>query len=149
MAACSRSATAGSGAWWTRWAGRWTGAAPCRRGPPRPARAAPPPATARARLGPRLDLGVRALNCFTTVRQGQRLGLFAGSGIGKSTLLSMLARYTACDVAVLALVGERGREVREFLEDDLGPDGPGTLGRGGGDVRFRRRCCAGRPAMPR
>ena len=83
----------------------------------------PPDATQRARLGPRLDLGVRALNCFTTCRQGQRLGLFSGSGIGKSTLLAMLARHTACDVAVLALVGERGREVREFLEDDLGETG--------------------------
>jgi flagellum-specific ATP synthase len=89
----------------------------------RPVRAPPPLATDRARLGPRLDLGVRALNCFATCRQGQRLGLFAGSGIGKSTLLAMLARHAACDVAVLALVGERGREVREFLEDDLGPDG--------------------------
>ena len=89
----------------------------------RSVRAAPPDATARARLGPRLDLGVRALNCFTTCRQGQRLGLFSGSGIGKSSLLAMLARHTACDVAVLALVGERGREVREFLEDDLGPSG--------------------------
>ena len=88
---------------------------------PRPVRAAPPEATSRARLGNRLDLGVAALNLFTTCRQGQRLGLFAGSGVGKSTLLAMLARYTSCDVAVLALVGERGREVREFLEDDLGP----------------------------
>jgi flagellum-specific ATP synthase len=86
-------------------------------------RASPPHATDRARLGPPLDLGVRALNCFATCRDGQRLGLFAGSGVGKSTLLAMLARYTACDVAVLALVGERGREVREFMEDDLGPDG--------------------------
>jgi flagellum-specific ATP synthase len=85
--------------------------------------AAPPQATQRARLGPRLDLGIRALNCFATCRQGQRLGLFAGSGIGKSSLLAMLARHTACDVAVLALVGERGREVREFLEDDLGEQG--------------------------
>jgi flagellum-specific ATP synthase len=66
---------------------------------------------------------VRALNCFTTCRRGQRLGLFSGSGIGKSTLIAMLARRTACDVAVLALVGERGREVREFLEDDLGDEG--------------------------
>jgi flagellum-specific ATP synthase len=89
----------------------------------RPVRAAPPNATRRARLGPRLDLGVRALNCFTTCRRGQRLGLFSGSGIGKSSLLAMLARHTACDVAVLALVGERGREVREFLEDDLGEQG--------------------------
>ena len=88
-----------------------------------PVRAGPPDATSRARLGDRLDLGVTALNVFTTCRSGQRLGLFAGSGVGKSTLLSMLARNTACDVAVLALVGERGREVREFLEDDLGPEG--------------------------
>lgn len=90
---------------------------------PRPTRIAPPDATTRARLGPRIDLGVRALNCFATCRQGQRLGLFAGSGVGKSTLLSMLTRGTQCDVAVLALVGERGREVRDFIENDLGPDG--------------------------
>ena len=89
----------------------------------RPVRAPPPPAIERARLGPPIDLGVRALNCFATCRTGQRLGLFAGSGVGKSTLMSMLARHTACDVAVLALVGERGREVREFIEDDLGPEG--------------------------
>jgi flagellum-specific ATP synthase len=88
-----------------------------------PVRRPPPPAIHRARLGPPIDLGVRVLDCFTTCRTGQRLGLFAGSGIGKSTLLAMLARHTACDVAVLALVGERGREVREFLEDDLGPHG--------------------------
>lgn len=89
----------------------------------RPVRAPPPRATDRARLGPRLDFGVRALNLFATSRQGQRLGLFAGSGIGKSTLLAKLAREARCDVAVLALVGERGREVREFLEDDLGEAG--------------------------
>jgi flagellum-specific ATP synthase len=86
-------------------------------------RTTPPEATHRARLGPRLDVGCRVLNCFATCRQGQRLGLFSGSGIGKSSLLAMLARHTACDVAVLALVGERGREVREFLEDDLGTAG--------------------------
>ena len=85
--------------------------------------ASPPEATTRARLGPRLTLGVRALDLFATCRQGQRLGLFAGSGVGKSTLLAMLARDAACDVAVIALVGERGREVREFLEDDLGAEG--------------------------
>ncbi len=89
----------------------------------RQVRAAPPDATQRARLGPRLDVGVRALNCFATCCRGQRLGLFSGSGIGKSSLLAMLARHTACDVAVLALVGERGREVREFIEDDLGEAG--------------------------
>lgn len=88
-----------------------------------PVRASPPAATTRARLGPRIELGVRALDLFVTCRQGQRIGLFAGSGLGKSTLLGMLARHTVCDVAVVALVGERGREVREFLEDDLGADG--------------------------
>lgn len=86
-------------------------------------RAAPPAPTSRARLGPRLDLGIRVMNTFTTCRTGQRLGLFAGSGVGKSTLMAMLARHTDCDVAVLALVGERGREVREFIEDDLGAEG--------------------------
>ena len=93
------------------------------RGPARDTRAAPPPATLRARLGPRLDLGVRVLDAFATMREGQRMGLFAGSGVGKSTLLSMLARHADCDVVVLALVGERGREVRDFLEDDLGAAG--------------------------
>src|SRR6185437_2001210 len=90
---------------------------------PRRVRVNPPDATLRARLGPLIDLGVRVLNVFTTCRTGQRLGLFAGSGVGKSTLLAMLARQTECDVAVLALVGERGREVREFIEDELGPEG--------------------------
>jgi flagellum-specific ATP synthase len=89
----------------------------------RPVRVAPPAATARARLGPRLGFGVRALDAFVTAREGQRLGLFAGAGVGKSTLLGMLARGLACDAVVLALVGERGREVREFLEDDLGAEG--------------------------
>jgi len=89
----------------------------------RAARAAPPAAVSRARLGERLDLGVCVLDLFTPCRSGQRLGLFAGSGIGKSTLLAMLARNTACDVVVLALVGERGREVRDFVEDVLGPEG--------------------------
>ena len=91
------------------------------RGVPRKVRAAAPPAAARSRLGPRLDLGVRVLDLFTPCRSGQRLGLFAGSGVGKSTLLAMLAQRAACDVVVLALVGERGREVREFIEDELGP----------------------------
>lgn len=86
-------------------------------------RAKPPEAALRARLGPRLTLGVSALDLFATCREGQRLGLFAGSGVGKSTLMGMLARNSDCDIAVIALVGERGREVREFLEDDLGPEG--------------------------
>ncbi|AOX18081.1 flagellar protein export ATPase FliI [Kozakia baliensis] len=91
--------------------------------PVTPVRRDPPTPMARARLGPRFDLGVRALDVFTTCRIDQRLGLFAGSGVGKSSLLSMLARYAACDVTVIALVGERGREVREFIEDDLGEEG--------------------------
>ena len=92
-------------------------------GTPRPVRAEPPNAARRARLGERISLGVRALDLFATCRGGQRLGLFAGSGVGKSTLLAMLARQAKCDVVVLALVGERGRELREFLEDDLGDAG--------------------------
>lgn len=86
-------------------------------------RATPPSAHARARVGGKLDLGVKALNAFTTACEGQRLGIFAGSGVGKSVLLSMIARYTAADVIVIGLVGERGREVQEFLNDDLGPEG--------------------------
>lgn len=89
---------------------------------PRPTHGPPPPAGRRARLGPRMALGVRVLDLFTPVRQGQRLGLFAASGVGKSTLLAMLAGGVAADVIVFALVGERGRELREFIEDDLGPE---------------------------
>lgn len=84
---------------------------------------APPCAHARARLGDRLSLGVRALDVFTPMRRGQRLGVFAGSGVGKSVLLSMLARGADADVIVIGLIGERGREAREFVEDVLGPDG--------------------------
>ena len=88
-----------------------------------PSHAAPPPAATRQRLGPPISLGVRVLDAFCTVREGQRLGLFAASGIGKSTLLATLARAASFDTVVLGLVGERGRELREFLEDDLGPVG--------------------------
>ena len=77
----------------------------------------------RARITTPLHVGVRVLDTMTTVGRGQRLGLFAGSGVGKSSLLSMIARGTDAEVSVIALVGERGREVREFLEDDLGPEG--------------------------
>jgi flagellum-specific ATP synthase len=83
----------------------------------------PPAPHSRQRLGPQLDLGVRAVNSFLATCQGQRMGIFSGSGVGKSVLLSMMARYTAADISVIGLVGERGREVQEFLEDDLGPEG--------------------------
>lgn len=88
-----------------------------------PFRASPPPAHARQRVGEPLDLGVRAINAFATVCRGQRMGIFAGSGVGKSVLLSMLARNITRGVSVIGLVGERGREVQEFLQDDLGEEG--------------------------
>ncbi len=88
-----------------------------------PIKAAPPPATQRGRVGKKLDLGIRALNTFITCCAGQRMGIFSGSGIGKSTLLSMLARNSNADAIVIGLIGERGREVKEFVEDDLGEEG--------------------------
>ena len=86
-------------------------------------KAAPPPATRRGRIGAKLDLGIRAMNAFTTCCAGQRMGIFSGSGVGKSTLLSMLARNSNADAIVIGLIGERGREVKEFIEDDLGEEG--------------------------
>ncbi|HEY8964578.1 MAG TPA: flagellar protein export ATPase FliI [Alphaproteobacteria bacterium] len=82
-----------------------------------------PPANKRQRLGEKLDLGVRAVNCFLSTVRGQRMGIFSGSGVGKSVLLSMMARYTVAEVSVIGLIGERGREVQEFIDDDLGEDG--------------------------
>ena len=88
-----------------------------------PLRNAPPPPHSRQRMGKQLDLGVRAINSFLATCRGQRMGIFSGSGVGKSVLLSMMARYTEADVSVIGLVGERGREVQEFLQDDLGEEG--------------------------
>ncbi|MHB1835294.1 MAG: flagellum-specific ATP synthase FliI, partial [Solirubrobacteraceae bacterium] len=86
----------------------------------RHAQAAPPDALSRPRISERVGLGVRALDALVPCGRGQRLGIFAGSGVGKSSLLGMIARSTTADVNVIALVGERGREVREFIERDLG-----------------------------
>src|SRR5690606_11896176 len=83
----------------------------------------PPPPLARRRIEKLLPVGVRAIDALLTSGLGQRVGLFAGSGVGKSTLLGMMARYAEVDVVCIALVGERGREVREFLERDLGEGG--------------------------
>jgi flagellum-specific ATP synthase len=88
---------------------------PLRRQPPNPLR--------RARINAPFTTGVKAIDTFCPVGRGQRLGIFAGSGVGKSTLLGMLARGGQGDVNVIALVGERGRELREFIEKDLGPEG--------------------------
>ena len=77
----------------------------------------------RAPIRDVLDVGVRAINALLTVGRGQRMGLFAGSGVGKSVLLGMMARYTSADVIVVGLIGERGREVKEFIENILGEEG--------------------------
>lgn len=83
----------------------------------------PPSPLQRPRITDILDVGVRAINSLITLGKGQRVGIMAGSGVGKSTLMGMMARYTRADVNVIALIGERGREVVEFMERDLGPEG--------------------------
>jgi len=88
-----------------------------------PVDAPPPPAMLRQRITEPVALGVRAIDALLTCGRGQRLGIFAGSGVGKSTLMGMIARNTAADVNVIALIGERGREVRDFIEDSLGEEG--------------------------
>ncbi|RYG33421.1 MAG: FliI/YscN family ATPase, partial [Burkholderiales bacterium] len=89
----------------------------------RPVRAIAPNAQSRARVDEKMALGVKAVDVFAPCARGQRLGVFAGSGVGKSTIMSMLARGAEADVIVIGLIGERGREVREFIEDTLGPEG--------------------------
>ncbi len=88
----------------------------------RPIGTGPPDPLAKLRITEPLSTGVRAIDAFLTCGRGQRLGIFSGSGVGKSTLLGMVGRNTAADVNVIALIGERGREVREFIEKDLGDD---------------------------
>ena len=89
----------------------------------RPYRAPPPPAAGRKRLGERLDTGLAIFDTILPLVRGQRMGLFAGSGVGKSTLLASLAKGVSADVVVIAMIGERGRELREFVETTLGPEG--------------------------
>ncbi|MCK5198940.1 MAG: FliI/YscN family ATPase [Spirochaetales bacterium] len=88
-----------------------------------PVRNAPPDVLKRKPINERLITGVRAIDAMTPVGKGQRIGIFSGSGVGKSTLLGMIARNTHADINVIALIGERGREVKEFLESDLGEEG--------------------------
>jgi len=89
----------------------------------RPLQSRPINPMTRAAIEQPLDVGIRAINSLLTVGRGQRMGLFAGSGVGKSVLLGMMARYTEAEVIVVGLIGERGREVKEFIEQNLGADG--------------------------
>jgi flagellum-specific ATP synthase len=90
---------------------------------PYPLRGAPPEAHERQRVKGKLNLGIRAINTFLTCCRGQRMGIFAGSGVGKSIIMSMLARNSQADINVIGLIGERSRELQEFIEDDLGEEG--------------------------
>ncbi|PVA09702.1 flagellum-specific ATP synthase FliI [Pelagivirga sediminicola] len=97
---------------------------PLMRGPvARPLRADPPPPAARMALGARLETGTAVFNTFLPIVRGQRIGLFAGSGVGKSSLLGSLGGNMQADVVVFAMIGERGRELRDFVENVLGPEG--------------------------
>jgi flagellar protein export ATPase FliI len=88
-----------------------------------PTNQTPPDPLERPRISEPIELGIRSINGLLTVGKGQRVGIFAGSGVGKSTVMGMIARNTSADLNIIALIGERGREVREFLEKDLGPEG--------------------------
>ena len=103
--------------------GRPTDGTPLSRGKSYPVEAMPPDPMSRAIIDEVLTLGVKAVDGLLTVGKGQRIGIFAGSGVGKSTLMGMFARNTKADINVIALIGERGREVREFIERDLGEEG--------------------------
>ena len=97
---------------------------------------------ARQPISEPLDVGIRSINSLLTVGRGQRIGLFAGSGVGKSVLLGMMARYTSADIIVVGLIGERGREVKEFVERILGPEGSQARRRRRDARRTTRRSCA-------
>jgi len=99
------------------------GGAPTFKGEPRELFSSPPPATKRKPFGARLETGMTVFNTVLPIVRGQRVGIFAGSGVGKSTLLAKLTKGVSADVIVIALIGERGREVREFVEDTLGAEG--------------------------
>jgi flagellum-specific ATP synthase len=144
----STSATSCSAACSTASAARSTARA--RSAPGRRARAdeaAPPDPLERPRIDERVSLGVRALDALVPCGRGQRLGIFAGSGVGKSSLLGMIARSTSADVNVICLVGERGREVREFIERDLGPRAWRARS-SSSPPPTSRRSCASRPRSP-
>jgi len=89
----------------------------------RPLQAEPPHPLERKRITEPLYTGIKAIDCFITNGKGQRIGIFSGSGVGKSTLMGMIARSSKADINVIGLIGERGREVRDFMEKDLGPEG--------------------------
>ncbi len=103
--------------------GRPTDGMPLSKGKSYPVEAMPPDPMSRAIIDEVLSLGVKAVDGLLTIGKGQRIGIFAGSGVGKSTLMGMFARNTKADINVIALIGERGREVREFIERDLGEEG--------------------------